>query len=226
MNDQILKNAAVKIAADAIIEKLPAVIAVREAAVKIAADAFPFQQGQLAALLGIATEELRKKRRALTEGVHWQRDGQRVMYAEAALVELRKELNLSQASTEGDRSAPPLRGPLPHSLNGGEGGAGARPPGEDAPIAHPMRRVFQLPERMPTAASVTELVVWRVTNNPHIVEAHLAERDPLEDATAIVRVRVRAAENFVRGMAMPVRLAVAPDLYEFTGRLPRWRGKY
>lgn len=73
----------------------------------------------------------------------------------------------------------------------------------------------------------SRVVAWRAhphIRNAHIVEAYVPGTDP-KDRKNIVRVKVKSNLNFVPGMEMPVKLIEA-DYYEFTGTLPRSKGKY
>jgi hypothetical protein len=62
-----------------------------------------------------------------------------------------------------------------------------------------------------------EVVFLKATKNSRIVLC-------LDD-TAVVRVQVRDARNFLRGMLLPVE-HVAEDLFHLVGPLPRSRGRW
>lgn len=74
------------------------------------------------------------------------------------------------------------------------------------------------------------LSVWRVTRNPHIIEAFAPGTDPALREN-IVRVRVKNAANFRRmggdGKPMTFRAVhVQSDLYELVGACPRRVGRW
>lgn len=165
---------------------------------------FTIAQPQLAAMLGISIEEARTRRQKfLTEGGDWIRDGNRVLISDAGLKKIRASLTLPALAEAAKKTAAV----------------------EPQPEQKTPRRVILLPDSAPGAADVKELVVYRTVLNGSILEAHRAGTDPA-DRRNIMRVRVRSSENFTRGMVLAVRLVQAPDFYEFTGRLPRWKGKY
>lgn len=168
---------------------------------------FTIAQPQLAAMLGISIEEARTRRQKfLAEGEDWIRDGNRVLISDAGLKKIRASLTLPALAEAAKKTA----AVEPH-------------PEQKTP-----RRVILLPDSPPPPpgpADVKELVVYRTVLNGSILEAHRAGTDPA-DRRNIMRVRVRSSENFTRGMVLAVRLVQAPDFYEFTGRLPRWKGKY
>lgn len=90
-------------------------------------------------------------------------------------------------------------------------------------------------ESLPPAADSTEkgaavLSVWRVTRNPHIIEAFVPGTDPALRVN-IVRVRVKNAAHFRRtggdGKPMTFRAVhVQSDLYELVGACPRRVGRW
>ena len=80
------------------------------------------------------------------------------------------------------------------------------------------------------AACASMLSVWRVTRNPHIIEAFVPGTDPALRAN-IVRVRVKNAANFRRtgGDGKPMTFPAAhvqADLYELVGACPRRVGRW
>lgn len=176
---------------------------------------FKTWQSHLVPLLGISIEEIRRRRKELlAEGVDWMRDGNRVLLTDDAVKKIRASLDLPT-----QKNAPPSQtSPTPQNAQ-----AGAFPLALDAVNVLPTsRRVFHLGVGLEMA---TSLVVWQRPANLRIVEAHLKGKDP-NDRRNIVRVQVGSNINFVRGMDIPVRMVQKPDLFVFTGRLPRWKGKY
>lgn len=77
---------------------------------------------------------------------------------------------------------------------------------------------------------IEELCVWRLTKNPHIIEAFAPGTDPMHRQN-ILRVRVKNAANFCRvgGDGKPMMLParhVQVDLYELVGPCPRRKGRW
>lgn len=190
---------------------------------------FKIPQGQVVALLGISLHEVRRRKKSLAEGADWVRDGNKVLFCDEGVKKMREGLSLAavaspvpavaiaEADLVSQKNAPPEM-PFDEFF-----------PPEQAtkPVAAP-RRVFLLPDAPPVPQSpeqVTELVVYKRTMNPQVLEAHRVGGDK-NDRSQIVRVRVRDSANFLPGMKLGVRLIQLPDLFEFTGRLPRWVGKY
>lgn len=184
---------------------------------------FKFRQGYVASLLGIPMSEIRARKKNLAEGVDWVRSGNNVLFCDAGVKKMRAGLNLA-ASPAQEASLPlALPAAMVAPVVPDEAPAKKTPPparGSDSP-----RRVFCLPDAPPSPEQVRVLVVHQRVANPQILEAHRPGADAT-DRSQVVRVRVRSSANFVRGMVLEVRLVQLPDLFEFTGRLPRWLGKY
>lgn len=202
---------------------------------------FKFGQGQMAALLGIPVEEVRTRRKKiLREGEDWIRDGNRVWFSEAAVEKMRADLSLPAAQENAEEEQAAYEEQL---LNAGpmidcgtckamreEIGAGPASGSPRLPVgsgtATKNRRVFALADAPLHGDQIKELMVYRTVANPRIVEAVRPGTDFAAHVFEFFRVQVRDSSNFTRGMLLPVRLVQAPDFFEFTGRLPRWRGKY
>lgn len=186
---------------------------------------FKIPQGQVAAVLGISVTEIRARKKRLAEGTDWVRDGNRVLFCDEGVQKMRAALSLPAAPPELlvviTEAGPGLPEKKPGAASAGAPGNG----GDTPPVP---RRVFHLPDAPPVpvaAEQVRELVVYRRVTNARLLEAHRAGADP-NDRSQVVRVQVRDSANFTKGMLLPVRLVQLPDLFEFTGRLPRWLGKY
>lgn len=166
-------------------------------------NAFTTSQFDLATKLNVTPDEIRKRRKKLlAENTDWKQVGNEIFYTDAAVDAIRASLGLP-AHKEPEATTPPLE---PQKT-------------PDAPPATQPE-----PDKTPVAETPLVLTVYRIVTNPRIIEAHFADKNPADRAN-ILRIRVRDNSNFTRGMEVPVRL-ITGDLYELTGRLPRWRGKF
>lgn len=200
--------------------------------------AFKWRQAQICSLLNISREELRERRKKFLEiGRDEMLDGQTVLITDAGLAKIRASLHLPVVCRDahmapGDEpqkkaaglptpeTAAPAGSQVKESTAKNTGVSPAKA-GTPNPALPPVRRGLLLGRRM---EDVTELLVFRLVANARIVEAHAQGTDP-HNVLNIQRVSVRNSQNFTKGMRLPVRW-VANGLFEFTGRLPRWKGKY
>jgi hypothetical protein len=176
--------------------------------------AFTFFQSNVATLLNIPEEELRKRRAAfLTEDFHFQKKGTRWLYSAEGFKRLHETLSTPVLEAESASQPSPQKNAAP------------TPPDVQTPA-----------EALPAPDStIMQLKVWRagpVITNRRLLEAYLPDTDPTERHN-IVRVQVSDNANFIRGMAIPCRLVQAADpaipgsaIYSCIKRAPRQRGRW
>lgn len=79
-------------------------------------------------------------------------------------------------------------------------------------------------EALKVTAGLTELQVWAVPANPHLLICHVPEEDG-SNPMLLVSVQVRDNTNFTKKMLLRVR-RIADKRYALEGPCPRWRGKW
>ncbi len=162
---------------------------------------FTVWQSHLASRLGLSIEEIRLAKKGLVEGTDWALVGNRIKFTEKGAQEVAAVLGCSIP-------------PAPKLL-----GFGA------VPVEIPALPSDSEPPKKNHANGAASFLVIRKTANPHILEAYPEGSDPAVRANQ-VRIRVKDSQNFTRGMKISARPCLAAGLYEFTGRVPRWPGKY
>lgn len=162
--------------------------------------------------LGINRDELRKLRAALlTEGTDWRTEKKRVEISKSGAEKLVAHLKTA--------SAPQQSRPEEIAAAGTSG----TPPEKNAPPA-------AVQEAAPEIEKSVEILVHRTfPKNKHIIEGYFKGTDPV-DRKNIVRVKVKDATRFTRfdNTGQPLALAcrlIQADFYEFTGPLPKRKGR-
>lgn len=174
---------------------------------------YPHVERELAQAYGLAPDVLKEVRSAkLHRGAHWDLVKGLVCYNDEGRAALETALNItseknpadpapSPAATEPPPSAPTEPPPPPDSATN-------TPPPEPP---EPKKFVAPLP------GEVRTLVVLAKVRNHRILKAR--------DQDRVAWVRVRDSKNFRPGMQLPAKF-IAGEQWEFTGRCPRWLGKF
>lgn len=179
-------------------------------------------EGDLAVALGVERDLLREARRALAEGTHWWKEHRAVVWGCAGRVALGKWLEeraTKNAPQEAGMGADGGKG-TPVVESGGEAGKSTGAAAFlGAEVCPPAPGVAARVARVAPARVLREsMVVSRTFGNPRFVEAQRGGGER-------VRVRVRDATYFIRGMELVAELEPGGRVWAMVGRCPRFRGE-
>ena len=170
---------------------------------------FPFEESTVRKKLGLTKDDLRPwRKKRLVEGADFITHKKRLYWNAGAVRQAFEQFGLS---------APPLPGEpgastIPHDREAEKGDVAREPEPVTAPPGPP---------------AIEQLLVVRADlANRRMLQA-CPKGDNPERPKRLLRVRVRSADNFIRGMEIPAIRVEAygmTDLYDLARALPRKRG--
>lgn len=155
--------------------------------------------------LGTNRDELRKLREGILEqGTDWRIEKNRVEISRSGAAKLEQHFNVASATETSVQTLEPTADTPP------------APEEKNTPPSEPQEAL---------------LLVWRVfPKNKHIIEAYRKDTDP-QKRENILRVKVKDSTRFTRydNTGKPVELKcrhLQADFYEYTGGLPKRKGRF